>query len=108
MLIACPYCGPRDMAEFTYQGDANRPRPDPASTDLGAWNAYVYQRANPAGPHREYWQHSGGCRTHLLVSRDTLTHEIASVSFARPAETAKPAATGRTAARRPAPRKAKP
>ena len=27
---ACSYCGPRDVAEFTYQGDANRPRPDPA------------------------------------------------------------------------------
>ncbi|TIN67967.1 MAG: sarcosine oxidase subunit delta, partial [Mesorhizobium sp.] len=31
MLITCPYCGPRDVIEFTYQGDGNRERPDPAS-----------------------------------------------------------------------------
>ena len=47
MLITCPYCGPRDVAEFTYQGDGNRERPDPASTDQAAWNAYVYDRAEP-------------------------------------------------------------
>ncbi|RUW18149.1 sarcosine oxidase subunit delta, partial [Mesorhizobium sp. M1A.F.Ca.IN.020.06.1.1] len=27
MLITCPYCGPRDVIEFTYQGDGNRERP---------------------------------------------------------------------------------
>ena len=83
MLITCPYCGPRDVAEFTYQGDATRTRPDPASTDQAAWNAYVYQRANPAGDHVEYWQHSGGCRVHLTVVRNTVTHEIKSTALAR-------------------------
>lgn len=84
MRIACPYCGPRDVAEFAYQGDANRTRPDPASTDQQAWNEYVYDRVNTRGPHREFWQHSGGCRAHLLVERDTSTHRILSVAFARP------------------------
>lgn len=83
MLIICPYCGARDVSEFTYQGDANRTRPDPASTDPAAWYDYVYQRANPAGDHREYWQHSGGCRSHLTVIRNTLTHEIKSAALAR-------------------------
>ena len=83
MLIACPYCGPRDLAEFSYQGDANRTRPDPASTGRAEWESYVYDRVNTAGNHRELWQHSGGCRAHLLVVRDTLTHEITSVAFAR-------------------------
>ena len=83
MLITCPYCGPRDLAEFSYQGDANRVRPDPASTDQAAWNAYVFERLNPAGPHREYWQHAGGCRSHLLVVRDTTTHEVLETAFAR-------------------------
>ena len=46
MLITCPYCGPRDSSEFVYQGDGNRTRPDPASTDQAAWNAYVYDRVN--------------------------------------------------------------
>ncbi|WP_187971309.1 sarcosine oxidase subunit delta [Aquibium microcysteis] len=85
MLITCPCCGPRDVSEFTYQGDANRTRPDPASTDQAAWNAYVYDRVNTAGAHREYWQHSGGCRSHLIVVRSTLTHRIDSVRFARDA-----------------------
>ena len=82
MLITCPYCGPRDLAEFSYQGDANRPRPDQHDTDQARWNAYVYDRTNPAGPHREYWQHAGGCRSHLLIVRSTLTHAIESVAFA--------------------------
>lgn len=83
MLITCPYCGPRDLAEFSYQGDANGTRPDPTSQDARAWSDYVFQRTNAAGPHREYWQHAGGCRAHLVVVRDTTTHEIASVDFAR-------------------------
>ena len=85
MRIACPHCGPRDVAEFTYQGDANRTRPEPASTDQAAWNEYVYDRVNTRGPHKEFWQHSGGCRAHLLVERDTATHRILSVAYARPA-----------------------
>jgi sarcosine oxidase subunit delta len=83
MLITCPYCGPRHVGEFTYQGDANRVRPDPAASDPAAWNDYVYQRLNEAGDHREFWQHSGGCRSHLLVVRNTLTHKISEVAFAR-------------------------
>lgn len=78
MLITCPYCGPRDVCEFTYQGDGNRERPQPASQDLDAWNEYVYDRLNPAGDHNEIWQHSGGCRTHIRVVRNTLTHAISS------------------------------
>ena len=38
MLITCPYCGPRDVSEFTYQGDANRKYPGLASTDEAAWS----------------------------------------------------------------------
>ena len=82
MIIHCPHCGPRDLAEFSYGGDATITRPDPASTDQAAWNAYVYDRDNPAGEHREYWQHSGGCRRFVVVTRDTLTHGISDVRFA--------------------------
>jgi heterotetrameric sarcosine oxidase delta subunit len=83
MLITCPYCGPRDVAEFTYQGDGNRTRPDPASTDIATWNAYIFDRVNIAGEHNEIWQHSGGCRSHLAVVRNTLTHLITSVRMVR-------------------------
>lgn len=71
------------MSEFTYQGEAGRTRPDPASTDRAAWDAYVYDRLNPAGEHSELWQHSGGCRAHLVVMRNTLTHVISSVVSTR-------------------------
>lgn len=83
MLMTCPYCGPRDISEFAYQGEGGRTRPDPASTDGQAWQAYVYDRLNTAGAHDEIWQHAGGCRAHLQLVRDTLTHEISSVRFAR-------------------------
>ena len=78
MLLTCPYCGPRDVSEFTYQGDGNRQRPAPNSQDLQAWNEYVYDRQNPAGDHNEIWQHSGGCRSHIRVVRNTLTHNVSS------------------------------
>ena len=96
MLITCPYCGPRDVAEFTYQGDANRTRPEPGSSDAAAWNAYVYDRENTAGRHRDFWQHSGGCRAHLLVVRDTLTHAILDATMARAPASAKTTRRSRT------------
>lgn len=83
MLFTCPYCGPRDVSEYTYQGDGNRTRPDPASTDQEAWNRYVYDRVNIVGEHNEIWQHSGGCRAHLAVTRSTQTHKVSRVSFVR-------------------------
>ncbi len=47
------------------------------------WHAYVYLRDNPAGPHRELWQHVAGCRAWLVVTRDTRTHEVLRVEPAR-------------------------
>lgn len=105
MLIACPYCGPRDVSEFTYQGDGNRTRPDPRSQDLQAWNEYIYDRVNIAGDQNEIWQHSGGCRSHLRVVRNTLTHKIASVAYARPDEETTAAAQPANAAARKSPAK---
>jgi methylglutamate dehydrogenase subunit B len=88
MRINCPHCGLRDVAEFAYAGDANRVRPDPASTDDAIWHDYVFNRTNPRGRHREFWQHNHGCRAHLIVERDSVTHEIFSVEAAKqPAQT---------------------
>jgi methylglutamate dehydrogenase subunit B len=83
MRINCPHCGLRDVIEFSYAGDANRTRPDPASTDIEAWNEYVFNRINTRGRHREFWQHNHGCRAHLIVERDVVTHEIFSVELAK-------------------------
>ncbi len=78
MRLTCPYCGERDHQEFTYRGDATAERPQLDNTSLDAHSSYVYDRANPAGVHRELWNHTSGCRTHLLVERDTTSHKILS------------------------------
>lgn len=77
MLIPCPYCGPRNVAEFTYGGDAGvrRPANPDAATDT-EWESYVYLRDNPRGAHDELWQHTAGCRRWIAVRRDTLTHDV--------------------------------
>ena len=85
MIIHHPLLGPRDAAEFTYLGDASLiDRPD--AQDDGAADAfhdYVFLRDNPAGEHRELWFHEQGDRSWLVVTRDTLTHEILRVELAR-------------------------
>ena len=75
LLIPCPWCGARSQIEFTYGGDATvrRPAADASEAD---WYAYVYVRANLAGPHDELWLHSAGCRQWIKVRRDTRTHDI--------------------------------
>ena len=89
MRIECCYCGERGNEEFAYQGDATvvRPDGDPGlPLDAAAqqrWHDYVYLRDNPAGAHRELWQHVSGCRAWLVVTRDTRTHEILRVEPAR-------------------------
>lgn len=89
MRITCPYCGERGNDEFSCLGDAMpaRPRDDvTAPVDAAAmqrWTDYVYLRDNSAGAHRELWQHAGGCRAWLVVTRNTLTHAIARVEAAR-------------------------
>lgn len=82
MRIDCPFCGSRDIREFTYMGDALAlDRPDPDAGDA-AWNDYVHNRDNPAGPTRELWYHEMGCAAWLVVTRDTRSHEIHAVELA--------------------------
>jgi len=83
MRITCPICGERDRREFYYQGDAvmlARPAPDAGEE---AWEAYLHLRDNPAGRTRDLWQHEGGCGACIVVTRDTVTHEVYSTALAR-------------------------
>jgi methylglutamate dehydrogenase subunit B len=82
MRIHCPHCGPRGHDEFVHYGDAVPRRPQADAPDV-AFHDYVYLRDNPAGPYRELWFHAAGCHSWLVVERDTRTHEIRSVTFAR-------------------------
>lgn len=85
MLIPHPLLGLRDAQEFTYLGDASLlNRPDGMAEGAEAdFAEYVYLRDNPAGVHRELWFHEQGDRSWLIVTRDTVTHEILGAELAR-------------------------
>ncbi|MFI2437530.1 sarcosine oxidase subunit alpha family protein [Streptomyces sp. NPDC018693] len=80
LLIPCPWCGPRDEAEFHYGGQAHVPYPqDPASLSDEEWARYLFFRDNPKGPFAERWSHAAGCRRWFNAVRDTSTNEILAV-----------------------------
>ncbi|ASU83181.1 hypothetical protein CDO52_10670 [Nocardiopsis gilva YIM 90087] len=78
LLIPCPWCGPRDEAEFRYGGQAGVAYPrDPWALDDGAWAEFLFVRDNPKGWFAERWFHTAGCRRWCHVLRDTLDNRIA-------------------------------
>lgn len=85
MIINHPLLGPRDSAEFVVLGDASLiDRPDWQADDAAErFHEYLYLRDNPAGEHRELWFHEQGDRSWLVVTRNTLSHEIVKVELAR-------------------------
>ncbi|SFH91479.1 sarcosine oxidase subunit delta [Albimonas pacifica] len=91
MRLTCPFCGPRDVAEFVYEGPfSGAPQTErPAlSAAPAAWVEAVFLRDQPRGETRELWRHLHGCGCFLDVLRDTLTHEVRAVAFADPADAA--------------------
>jgi len=106
MRLPCPNCGERDHGEFVYRGDATVARPDPAAPGAAAaFHAYVHLRDNPAGWHFEHWYHEGGCRSWIVVERNTVTHEVRGARLARSPADEPPDTLG--ASRKPAPRRRK-
>ena len=84
MIIDHPLLGPRDAAEFVVKGDASLiDRPDGMTATAEELHDYAYLRDNPAGEHRELWYHEQGDRSWLVVTRNTLTHEVTKVELAR-------------------------
>ncbi|MEQ9695404.1 sarcosine oxidase subunit delta [Shimia sp. SDUM112013] len=89
MRITCPLCGERDRREFYYQGDAvmlNRPEPD---ADASVWDDYLHNRDNPAGTTRDLWYHESGCGSWIVVTRNTVTHEVLGTELASDVKEAK-------------------
>jgi heterotetrameric sarcosine oxidase delta subunit len=83
LTLPCPWCGPRDETEFSHGGQADVSHPaDPEALDDLAWSDYLFVRINPAGPIRERWCHSAGCRRWFELVRDTATNEILASSAA--------------------------
>ena len=83
MQLTCPWCGPRDVEEFTYGGDALAPRPGFDDLSPDAWHSYLFERNNLRGAHSEFWHHEAGCRQWLIVTRDTSDHAILASKPAR-------------------------
>ena len=71
--------------KFIYLGDASLiKRPDWQEKDaVNAFYEYLYLRDNLSGDMRELWFHEHGDRSWLVITRDTLTHEIKKVELAR-------------------------
>lgn len=77
LRISCPWCGPRDQAEFRCGGEASVVRPtDPQLVSDDEWANYLFYRNNIKGVHQERWLHTFGCRQWFVVTRNTVTHEI--------------------------------
>jgi heterotetrameric sarcosine oxidase delta subunit len=97
MRITCPLCGPRDRREFYYSGSddyLNRPAEGAAPE---AWDDYLHLRDNPAGITRDLWYHESGCASWLVITRNTVTHEIHEVALVADRAAAPPAPSKRRA-----------
>ncbi len=76
MRIPCPLCGPRDRREFYYLGTddyLNRTTDQGSIDDL---DNHLFLRDNPAGVTRDVWYHEMGCTSWMIVTRNTVTHEV--------------------------------
>ena len=58
-------------------------RPSWRSKNTVEFIEYGCARKNPAGIHKELWYHEQGDRSWLVVTRNTVTHEILKVELAR-------------------------
>ncbi|AWB47718.1 sarcosine oxidase subunit delta [Gemmobacter aquarius] len=87
MRLTCPLCGPRDRREFTYYGSEDYLNRPAEGAQPEAWNDYLHLRDNPAGITKDLWYHDMGCSSWLLVTRNTVTHEINDVQAVAAAAT---------------------
>ncbi len=77
LQIPCPWCGERDEIEFSYGGEADRPRPQvPDNLNDAEWAEFLFMRRNPKGLHRERWRHSSGCGRWFNLERHTINHGL--------------------------------
>lgn len=77
LVIDCPYCGERDLAEFASGGEAHIARPlDPAALSDDEWADFVFYRSNTKGVFAERWMHQAGCRKWFNALRNTATDRV--------------------------------
>lgn len=76
LSLQCPYCGAiADETEFSPGGAAHIRREGPGSSAEN-FEAYMFLRANPKGPHFERWRHAAGCGKWFHAARSTTTLEV--------------------------------
>lgn len=71
--VDCPNCGPRNVYEFRFGGEA-KTRPDENTVTAEPWADYVFLAKNVRGIQKEWWYHTKGCGCWLAVLRDTRTN----------------------------------
>lgn len=78
LLIHCPYCDETlPEVEFVYAGQAHILRPEtPSEVSDEAFEAFLFLRDNPKGPHFERWRHFYGCGRFFNAVRHTVTDKI--------------------------------
>ena len=81
MRIPCPVCGIRDRREFTWGGDAVALARPSREAGPEAWDDYIHNRENPAGPTRDLWYHDA-CGAWAVADRDTVTHAVHATTLA--------------------------
>ena len=81
MRIDCPHCGLRFQRRIHHQGVRSRRLVRAADAGTRCIRRLRLRRQETSGAaRREHWHHAGGCRAWLVVERNTLTHEIYSVT----------------------------
>ncbi len=77
LRIPCPWCGPRDVSEFAYGGEAHIARPrQPSSLGDDEWGDYLFNTRNTKGVYLERWMHAHGCGRWFNAARNTVTDEV--------------------------------
>ena len=79
-LIECPWCGPREEAEFHYGGQAHVPYPaDPAALSDQEWAQYIFFRDNPKGRSPNGGATATAAAAGSTPLRDTATYRFEAV-----------------------------
>jgi sarcosine oxidase subunit delta len=76
LLLTCPHCAvTAEETEFVPGGSAYLTRHGPGSSD-DDFEAYMFLRDNPHGPHMERWRHAYGCGKWFIAARCTVTLRV--------------------------------
>ena len=74
ILITCPNCGERNVAEFRFGGECKK-RP-----------ANLYLKENRLGLQQEWWYHRAGCGRWFIAERHTQTQMVEKTYFWEPGQ----------------------